>query len=85
MLLFLLRVFLGLSFLAIVRGSPRLRAFSVDDTSTLVQYRYKSEWITAADQPDEMGLFNNTETSSNIQGAVARIVFTGMFTLCVRI
>jgi hypothetical protein len=61
-----------------------MRAFEVDDTNPRIQYVYpgqKSEWITLTNEPDEMGLFNNTETSSHIQGALMRFVFIGMFTL----
>jgi hypothetical protein len=82
MLLFLFRVVLGLSFLSTVRSIPRLIAFEVDDTSPRINYGYEGDWITFTDQPYQMGLFNNTGTTSHIQGALLRFTFLGMFTLC---
>jgi hypothetical protein len=73
---------LGLSFLTIqVQSAPREPQgfFHIDDSSQRIQYGYKGEWVTVINQP-EMGFFNNTETSSDIQGALLRFTFLGVFT-----
>jgi hypothetical protein len=78
MFLFLPTFISLLSLIVTVTTQSLSPPISIDDTSRLISYGDGADWLTLIDQDPDLGLHNNTDTASHVQGALLRFTFEGV-------